>query len=167
MTDPSERELAADAPPRTRELVPDGGDTNEVPDLQGSIRVSHMVNSRTEWDTYGGRHREGNGPIRHMNNTEPPARGWLGNPFEMDGDTEAERRRVIAAFLSDFLARVESDPEFRQAVEGLRGQTVACWCRGTHTDRDPTNWCHLDVVDAWLNRDLSPVHDYLRNSADE
>jgi len=147
----------------SRAVATDGGQQSTLPvngrtpRLVGSMEVGHM---RAEHDVYGGRDRQ-DGHLRHMGNTEPPTRGWLGNPHEMDEETVAERRRVIAAFLSRFVARVEQDDTFRQAVESLRGRRVACWCRGVSQDRTPENWCHLDVVAAWLDGDLSPVSAYL------
>lgn len=136
--------------------------TNRTPRLE-TIEVSHM---RSAHDVYGGRSRS-DGELRHMGNTEPGTRGWLGNPYLMDDDADdpvAERRRVIAAFLIRFLDRVEEDPEFAEAVEELRGDRVACWCRGVTQDRDPSNWCHLDVVDAYLADDLDTVREYLREA---
>jgi hypothetical protein len=104
-----------------------------------------------------------------MNNTEAGDPGWLGNPHRMDDsrDDLAERRRVIAAFIPDFIDRLESDPTFREAVEDLRGERVACWCRGISQERTESNWCHLDVVAAWLDGDLTPVYDYLRRAGDD
>jgi hypothetical protein len=79
-----------------------------------------------------------------------------------DVDDVQERRRAIAAYLSAFLDRVQADDGFRDAVDDLRGKRVACWCRGVSQDRTPSNWCHLDVVEAYLAGDLAPVYDYLR-----
>jgi hypothetical protein len=109
----------------------------------------------------GGRSRQGD-TIRHLANTEGTAPGWLGNPYRMDGDSVAERKRVIAAYVRVFLARVQRDEQFRANVERLSGMYVGCWCRGVSQERTPETWCHLDVVDHWLRGDLSPVYDYLR-----
>lgn len=136
----------------------EGDVDGEQPALCGRLEVGHARNVR---DVYGGRQRV-DGELRHMGNTEPPREGWLGNPHPMDGDTLDERRRVIAAYLRDFLAKIETDESFRRAVEGLRGQRAACWCRGSHERRRPDNWCHLDVVACWLDGDLAPVYEYLR-----
>lgn len=136
-------------------------ETSVQPQIRGTLEVCHVARSVGEWDHYGA--RGGQRPdVRHMNNTEPTERGWLGNPYELEEETVAERRRVIAAYLRDFLDRVETDPDFRVAVEGLRGQRVACWCRGASQERHPANWCHLDVVRHWLEGDLNPVYWYLR-----
>lgn len=131
------------------------------PATTGTIEVCHMARS-DRFDHYGGRANGGDDELRHLNNTEPDVRGWLGNPYEMREGSVDERRRVIAAYLEDFLDRVESDQEFREAVEGLRGQQIACWCRGASQDRQPSNWCHLDVVKCWLEDDLGPVYEYLQ-----
>lgn len=132
--------------------------TNRRPRLEG-IQVVHVRNTH---DEYGARSRD-DGGLKHMNNTEPTTRGWLGNPYPLDDhDDDEGRRNAIHAFYHEFRAAVEQDPEFRAAVEDLRGQRVACWCRGSSQDRHPGNWCHLDVVDAWLTGDLQPVHDYLQ-----
>lgn len=136
----------------------------ECPDLE-TLEVAHTARSAETFDMYGARKRR-NGQLCHMNNTNPPAPGWLGNPHEMDEKTVEERRRVIAAFLRDFLDRVAEDAQFRDAVERLRGQRVACWCRGVSQERTPDSWCHLDVVAAWLSGDLSPVYAYLRGETD-
>lgn len=137
--------------------VTDGG---VVPALE-SLEVAHFARSSETFDVYGGRGRRDD-RLAHAENTEPGERGWLGNPYEMDGDSLDERRRVIAAFTRYFLDRVQSDQEFRQAVEDLRGQRVACWCRGVSQERTPDTWCHLDVVASWLSGDLSPVYSFLR-----
>lgn len=127
------------------------------PALRGRMTVGHV---RGRYDVYGGRRRI-DGEIRHMANADPEAPGWLGNPHDL-GDTAADRRDGIARFTRDFLDRVERDEEFRSAVEGLQGQRVGCWCRGHHQERTAANWCHLDVVAAWVNGDMTPVLDYLR-----
>ncbi|AAY24974.1 ORF 48 [Haloarcula hispanica virus SH1] len=138
----------------------DTDEGGQVPDLE-TLEVAHVARSSETIDVYGGRKRR-DGDLCHAKNTNPPAPGWLGNPFVMDGDTVAERRRVIAAFARCFLERVEEDEDFREAVERLRGKRVACWCRGVSQDRTADTWCHLDVVGAWLSNDLTPVWGYLR-----
>lgn len=129
--------------------------TNRTPDLRG-LTVAHTKNNI---DQYGARRRR-DGEIRHMNNTNPPEPGWLGNPYHLPDDAdEEERRDIIGKFAADFVERVEDD-EFRAAVERLRGKDVGCWCRGITVDRSAGSWCHLDVVDCWLRGDLDPVRDY-------
>lgn len=133
---------------------------HDTPDLD-TLEVAHAGRSNKTADVYGGRKRW-DGKLRHAANTEPGEPGWLGNPYDMDDDSVAERRRVIAAFLRFFFDRLERDEVFREAVEDLRGKRVSCWCRGVTQERQPDTWCHLDVVDAYLDGDLSPVFEYLR-----
>lgn len=145
-----------------QEIAADGGSV--TPTESGTITVCHRQNANI--DTYGGRNRNG-GTLRHMNNTEPPAPGWLGNPYPMDEDKKndpEERRRVVAAFLPDFFDRIGENEEFRAAVEGLRGQRVACWCHGPSTDVTVENFCHLDAVRCYLDGDMAPVFAYLRGA---
>lgn len=115
------------------------------------ITVCHK---REDHDTYGGRAKNG----RRMDNTPVGERGWLGNPYKMHEKTAEERRRVIAMFVPDFYARLSRDPEFREAVEDLRGDRVACWCRRSK-ERSPP--CHLDIVDQFLRGGRMRVRDYL------
>lgn len=130
--------------------------SGRTPDLRG-LTVAHTKNNI---DHYGARRRR-DGEIRHMNNTEATEPGWLGNPYLLPDDAgEDGRREVIGEFAEDFVERVETDDEFREAVEDLRGKAVGCWCRGITKDRSAGPWCHLDVVDCWLRGDLDPVRDY-------
>lgn len=141
-----------------------GTDGVVTPEVE-TLEVAHFARSSATLDVYGGRKSRGSDGLSHADNTDPGEPGWLGNPFQMRdrfGDVE-ERRRVIAAFTRYFLDRVRDDDEFRQAVENLRGKRVGCWCRGVSQVRTPDNWCHLDVVAAWLSGDLTPVYDYLRS----
>lgn len=133
----------------------------DVPRLEG-IEVAHFQRSNAgNHDEYGGRCRPGD-TLRHARNTDPGERGWLGNPYVAPDDHPVSRQTAIAAWASYFLRRVERDAEFREAVEDLRGDRVACWCRGVTQERTPETWCHLDVVDAYLQGDLTPVYDYLK-----
>jgi len=146
---------------KASEIATDGGHVI-TPSLSGTITVCHRRNEQV--DTYGGRSRRGD-TLAHMMNTEPPATGWLGNPFAIEKDASdqlAERRRVIARYLCEFLDRISRDEDFEAAVEGLRGQRVACWCHGPSTKVTEENVCHLDVVKAYLDDDLTPVYSYLR-----
>lgn len=48
--------------------------------------------------------------------------GYFGNPYKDDADW-AEKFEEYAR------ARMETDPLFRSAVEGLKGLRLGCWCR--------------------------------------
>lgn len=132
---------------------------NITPTIDATIEVTRVTSGN--FDLNGGR-GSSEGTTTHLENTNPPTTGWLGNPYDMHRQTPEERRRVIAAYLRTFLDRVARDDEFAAAVDDLRGQRVACWCRGVSQDRDPSNWCHLDVVAHYLDGDLRPVFAYLR-----
>lgn len=127
------------------------------PRLRGRMKVAHM---RGDCDHYGGSFLEGR-TVRHMNNTDALDPGWLGNPHSITTAARG-RRAAIAAYLRDFCNRIDADAEFRAAVEGLRGQKVGCWCRGVTQPRTAESFCHLDVVAAWIDGDLSPVYEFLR-----
>jgi len=71
----------------------------------------------------------------HMNNTPVGEPGWLGNPYP---ESEYGRDCCIELFREDFEKRIESDPEFRSAVENLRGETLGCYCKPKP--------CHGDVI---------------------
>lgn len=75
---------------------------------------------------------------------KPGEYGWLGNPYHIDkaGDPEQERARAITCYRDYFLARVQTDSKFREAVLSLRGAAVAC-CPMKRR-------CHLDVVAEYL-----------------
>lgn len=75
----------------------------------------------------------------HMNNTEVGKPGWIGNPYP---ESEYGRERCIELFRSDFEERIESDEEFRQAVENLRGEILGCYCKPKP--------CHGDVIIEYL-----------------
>jgi hypothetical protein len=76
----------------------------------------------------------------HMNNTEVGEDGWIGNPYP---EGEYGRQKCIKLFRQDFEKRLDSDDEFREAVEGLRGKTLACYCK-------PKD-CHGDIIVSYLH----------------
>lgn len=98
---------------------------------------------RSEFDVYIGRHRR-DGELRHMNNTEPTERGWIGNPYKTkSAGGKYTRSESIDLFREDFYDRLDEDPEFRAAFEGLEGKTLGCWCK-------PAD-CHGDVIADYLD----------------
>ena len=101
--------------------------------LTGKVRTQ-LVNQR-DTDKYDLDIGRADGGTSHMMNTEIGEPGWLGNPYPV---TDHSREESIANYREDFLARIHQDDEFREAVEGLRGQTLACWCAPEH--------CHGDVI---------------------
>lgn len=75
----------------------------------------------------------------HMNNTAVGDPGWLGNPYP---ESEFGREQCIELFREDFEDRLEENEEFRAAVEGLRGETLGCYCK--------PEACHGDVILEYL-----------------
>lgn len=65
----------------------------------------------------------------------------FGNPYPLRH--EDERALVIGLYRTYFLSRVETDPEFRAAVEGLRGKDLVCFCAPKP--------CHADVILEYLS----------------
>lgn len=118
-------------------MTDEQADFNEFEDepkalSERTITIGHVNEPH---DTYGGRHR-GSG----IDENNPPHRGWLGNPYPVE---EHGREQCIEMFEGDFIEKALDDHLFCNALLGLPGQVVACYCR--HTDeQEPA--CHLDVV---------------------
>jgi len=110
-------------------------------DLQSPTRVGHCKRDST--DTYIGRGPNG----RDMTSTPVGERGWLGNPFALNDGYS--REESIELFEEQFLLRLITDTEFRDAVAELSGDTLGCWCRSVHEDEPG---CHGDVVSTWADR---------------
>jgi len=107
-------------------------------DLCGNVRT-RVVNQygTSTFDVYIGR---ADGGKSHLMNTPISDPGWLGNPYRLsDGYT---RERSIELFRHDFNWRLQQ-PAFREAVEELHGQTLACHCK--------PKACHGDVIAEHLN----------------
>ncbi len=72
----------------------------------------------------------------------------LGNPYPLDDPRDDQARaRVIEQYRSWFLENID-DPDFRQAVEEVRGHDLGCWCA--------PRACHGDVILEWLT--ANPDH---------
>lgn len=77
----------------------------------------------------------------------PPNGGCFGNPYPL---AKCSREDAIRGYRAYFMERVESDPEFRKAVLGLRGKRLGCFCK--QPDREVA--CHGDVIVEWLESNL-------------
>jgi hypothetical protein len=67
----------------------------------------------------------------------------FGNPFKLEEDGgDHTRQESIAKYRERFEEKIR-DPEFREAVEDLRGETLGCWCK-------PED-CHGDVILEYLD----------------
>lgn len=104
-------------------------------DSEPTTRVGHVKKDST--GIYIGRGDSGNA---HMLNTEIGKRGWLGNPFPVD---KHGRVQCVERFRSEFEARLEDDEEFREAVAGLSGSVLGCWCQRINDDGP---LCHGEVI---------------------
>ena len=111
--------------------------TEKQTTLTGEIQTQ-LVNQRNT-DAYDVDIGRADGGTSHMMNTEIGEPGWLGNPYPV---SNYSREESIANYREDFLARVHQDEAFREAVENLRGGTLACWC----TPKP----CHGDVILEYL-----------------
>lgn len=70
----------------------------------------------------------------------------FGNPFRMKKDGgDYSREGCVEAYREWFHDKIENDPEFRAAVEELRGETLGCWCS--------PQACHGDVILDYLRGD--------------
>ena len=69
--------------------------------------------------------------------------GPFGNPFYLPrGSSLEERAACIAKFKFYFERRVREEPEFRAALETLRGKVLGCYCKPLA--------CHGDVIVEYL-----------------
>lgn len=65
-----------------------------------------------------------------------------GNPFKIS--STCTRKESIEKFKKYFKNRMRVDPDYRFAVEVLRGEVLACWCTPLA--------CHGDVYIDYLER---------------
>ena len=71
----------------------------------------------------------------------------FGNPFRLEEDGgDYTREESVKAYRDWFIEKIESDDEFREAVEELRGETLGCWCK--------PKACHGDVILTYLRGQL-------------
>jgi hypothetical protein len=75
-----------------------------------------------------------------MLNTPIGHRGWLGNPFPL---SEYNREESCNRFQEAFLKRIQSDPEFREAVIALKDQALGCYCHPLQ--------CHGHIIAEYLD----------------
>lgn len=71
----------------------------------------------------------------------------FGNPFRLEENGgDHTREESIEAYREWFVKNIQSDEEFRAAVENLQGETLGCWCK-------PKD-CHGDIILAYLRGHL-------------
>lgn len=67
----------------------------------------------------------------------------FGNPFRLKEDGgEYTREESVAKYREWFKNKIQDDPDFRESVEELRGETLGCWCK--------PKACHGDVILEYL-----------------
>ena len=76
-----------------------------------------MVNVSEDYDVYIGR-SEG---FKHLMNTPPGERGWLGNPFRVD---EFGRQKAVDLYEKMLKEKLENYEEFRQKFKELEGKKL-------------------------------------------
>lgn len=99
--------------------------------------ITRVVNlHRSPYDVYIGRAGHG-------------LDGYFGNPYVVGeecgrcGKLHAYPAETLPCFREYFAARVLRDGEFRARVEGLRSQTLGCFCKPKP--------CHGDVIVEYLH----------------
>lgn len=98
--------------------------------------MTRVVNLRKQpYDVYIGRAGHGQS-------------GYFGNPYPKGsicdhcGQTHLRSGDTIPCFHAYFLERVQTDSRFREAILGLKGKILGCFCKPQP--------CHGDVIVAWL-----------------
>lgn len=76
-----------------------------------------------------------------------PSDGRFGNPHPVGYKCSIcrvshTRETAIEKFREDFQRRIAVDPAYREAIDGLRGKRLACWCKPLA--------CHADVIVSYL-----------------
>lgn len=107
--------------------------------------VGHWRADEEQIDVYCGRSGYDQ-QLGHMQNTEIGKRGWLGNPFTLDDHSRASS---LAKFRGYFEERLSNDQQLADAVAGLQGKTLGCWCRALD-EAEPA--CHCDIIAEWADR---------------
>lgn len=125
-----------------------------MPDGAENSRWTRVGNAKADdVDQYVGRGNNG----ENIHTQDVGEYGWLGNPFvPVDWATNAhlsdsditvvpDRETAIEEYRREFTERVVTDREFREAVRGLSGDVLGCWCRTLDEDKPA---CHGDTVAA-------------------
>lgn len=67
----------------------------------------------------------------------------FGNPFRLEEDGgNHTREESVEAYREWFKQKLKSDPEFRESVQQLKGETLGCWCKPKK--------CHGDIILEYL-----------------
>lgn len=80
------------------------------------------------------------------------AAGPFGKPWALKEDP----RGWLIAYREYLWNRLKADTAFREAVRGLHGKTLLCWCTAKRTQRNAWVECHGDTLakaTEWLNHE--------------
>ncbi len=92
-------------------------------------QATRVVNIRKEdYDLYIGRAGKGED-------------GYFGNPIKLEPGEG--RGATLERYKEFFYNRLQSDPEFKERVENLKGLTLGCFCK--------PNPCHGDIIKEYLD----------------
>ena len=69
--------------------------------------------------------------------------GYFGNPFPLNG---GDRGSTLQKFEVYARKRIEDDPEYREAVKGLKDKILVCFCK--------PHACHGDILEM-LSQELN------------
>jgi hypothetical protein len=82
----------------------------------------------------------------------------FGNPYKLKKDGgNYTREESVQEYKRWFCNRIQTDEDFREEIESLRGEKIGCYCvltPKTSTER-PLDQCHGEVILAHLNGNLS------------
>lgn len=76
-------------------------------------------------------------------------RSLFANPYRIG--ERMTREHVLEVYHQLFYSKIETQPGFVDALIGLRGKTLACWCRHFDEEMTPETACHGDIILATLD----------------
>lgn len=124
-----------------------------VRDLQAAPKVVRLGFGETPPDGVISTHRKG---YKNISNTTKgdygkADSGWLGNPY-IANDVRGgvlTREQAVDKYRKVFLAKIEADPDFKNAVEALRGQKLGYYKPSEHN--------HVSVITEYLGEGVTVV----------
>lgn len=94
--------------------------------------VAELVHVSEDYDIYIGR-ADG---FKHLMNTAPGERGWLGNPFPLE---KFSREEAVDLYEKMLRRKLEKHDEFRQKFKELKGKKLGRYC-------GEDELCHGDII---------------------
>jgi len=146
-----EPESAVSADDNRPAVVEELGLPTEYPD--GHPRWTYVGHVREDATTVNAG-RSGPGGQFNLLTAEPGDPGWLGNPYlTEEAGGEWSREESVAAFTSALFRLLEEDSDLLEAVAGLRGEVLGCWCHTLEeTGQEHADDCHADVIARVVDR---------------